>query len=268
MRTEFWHARANELAGTISAHRAAGTEVSVVELSLWDDDSIKELAHAVRLRYVQASNPAASANVAAFTDLVGTPKFDDLYGDIPRRPLFLQMLLSDIAQNGIHKKGRVKLMHDWVADKIARDWQNPEHISPGGSHRPTFGSYEESIDTTVELAWKTMDVAAGLTLVATPDDAGPSLTYDLLPDLTWDSLVENLSWLAHRPDLAAVCTQTLLVPTGSHQSGRPQRLTFAHRAFQEFLAARYAIANFHVHPEALPVPVREWFDRMRADRYP
>ena len=77
------------------------------------------------------------------------------------------------------------------------------------------------------------------------------------------SAVELNPWTD--PEIRAL---TLLVPLGPHTAGRSLRLTFAHRAFQEFFAARHVLSRGCSEDGLIPSSVREWTHRMSAAGYP
>ncbi|MDN3355814.1 hypothetical protein [Actinomadura sp. DC4] len=265
MRTEFWHAKHEELAGALSPHPYAGARMSAVELRPWADPEIRSLIARARSRAGETGEVEAGHNLSELLDLIGREPFAALYEDIPRRPLFLQLLISDVAAEGVRRLDPVTLMDSWVARKLRRDLLNPELISPGGDHRPPLVSAGESLDTALARSWDLMDTAAGQTLPAEPV-AGTEP--DLGSSVRWDSLVAVLPWLETRRDLGAVSTQTLLLPLGPHKAGRAPRLVFAHRAFQEFFAARHVLIEGRPLDGTIPPAVREWTGRMSAIGYP
>ena len=254
-----------ELSGALGSHPSAGRRMSAVRLSPWTDAEIRALIVRARHRADATGGAEARDHLSELLDLIGGESFAELYGDIPRRPLFLQLLISDVAAEGVRRLDAVALMDSWITRKLRRDLLGPERISPGGGHRPPLVADGESVDTALARSWDLMDEAAGHTLPSAPvADTEPELE----PSVRWESLVTALPWLDARRDLAAISTRTLLVPLGPHTAGRSLRLTFAHRAFQEFFAARHVLGRGCSEDGLIPSSVREWTHRMSAAGYP
>lgn len=262
MRTEFWHARSSEIEGALNASRGAGTALPAVELAPWGDEEVLAL---VRLARESATNGEVAGHLDGLRGLLADHEWHGLYGDIPSRPLFLRMLIDVVAADGPRRLGPVELVDAWVEGKLRRDWAAPEAVEPGGGHRPGLGAADETVDTTADLAWLLMDTAAGLTLPSGPP--GPTDSVELDAEVAWDRLVATIPWLTARPDFAATCTQTLLMPLPHAGGGRARRVAFAHRALQDFFAARH-VRRYPREPALLPPGVAVWAELMKDARYP
>lgn len=263
MRSEFWLTRQAELAGALKQVNRPSRPLIASQLQPWDDAQIRLLVQ--RTAEGDVDSPSSS-HLQELSRVIGDETYTILYGDIPRRPLFLHMLIDDVRHNGLQERSAVDLVDSWIRRKLERDWLNPQSADPGGGHRPQMDSQGRSVDTLAEMAWSVMDRAAGLTLAYT--DEGSERV--LAPDLSWSALIKTAPELGATPDLSALCLSTLLIPTAPARAGRPVSLSFAHRAFQEFFAARYVLLHAEDGTDQRPLPpaVADWVGRMRDKRYP
>lgn len=67
----------------------------------------------------------------------------DLYGDLPFHPLFLQFILEDVCASGLRARNRPELIERWIREKIRRDMRHhgipPEHAVDRNERR-TFSA--------------------------------------------------------------------------------------------------------------------------------
>jgi hypothetical protein len=253
-RTEYWYARWEEFQEirTAPVHTGRATHAyrrhRVIELLPWEDAQISQL---VRRFQSSLSDSQESERLDTLVQVIEHGEYEPYYGDVPRRPLFLRFILDSVAQNGVRKVGRARLFDEWVERKVTRDIRHPAAL--GSSRTPIAGS-EESIGTTLELAYDAMERAAAAMFAW---DEG-----QMLPTCTVASILRGAD-----PRLAAVIEPTglflnsLLLPVSPRSSpGVSLSVRFAHRAFQEFFLARFVIR----HPDAipggveLPQAVRKW----------
>ncbi len=58
-----------------------------------------------------------------FADVIQTDRYAEKYGDIPRRPLFLQMLAEDAWSGSDPEKQLFRLYGKYFRAKLRRDWE-------------------------------------------------------------------------------------------------------------------------------------------------
>ncbi|HEV8238013.1 MAG TPA: hypothetical protein VGS57_01440 [Thermoanaerobaculia bacterium] len=254
MRTEFWDRRRGEFEYPMGMEARHGERrhrrVALIELLPWKDADILSLVERIR----SDAAPQQADRLAALLDLIQTEQFDRIYGDIPRRPLFLQQIIDSVSEHGLPGQtvSRVSLMTDWVRDKVRRDVLAPRAI--GGSGRAPVVEADEETETVVETCWTAMTVAAAaMTMV----QEGHLL---LLPDCGVDEIHRHLPYLRREP--LGLLLHSLLQPVAQHGSSRPLRVQFAHRSFQEFFLAQSLISRPNVVrgltiPEAIEAWIRE-----------
>ena len=98
-------------------HRKSSRHVRVLQLSLWGEEQSLELV-------VAASNLGPDRrrrNLQKLADHLKNGSYQKIYGDLPKQPLFLQFIIEDVSESGIHLRNRTDLLRSWFERKIRRD---------------------------------------------------------------------------------------------------------------------------------------------------
>lgn len=165
------------------------------------------------------------------------------YGDIPRRPLFLTMLIEHV---------RATLLLRWAEAKILRDVQ---------SGRIGIVESPEAPDTTTEIAMAAMGLAAA---AMTSIEDGRLL---IMPDCPLEPLLSKDPRIARLTDPAGLFLNSLLLPLPRRSKLQPRRIRFAHRAFQEFSLAANIARNFDAfRSTALPAEIDAWIAAIEEEK--
>src|SRR6185369_4486362 len=123
-RTEFWVKKMADfetsfgLRAKVRGTRQALRSTRLIELTPWSNAEIR--AYAMRYRDALGSE-ASRAYIDEFIGLVDADRYSEFYGDIPRRPLYLNYILDTAAVLGIRTLGRRELLLEWADQKIRRD---------------------------------------------------------------------------------------------------------------------------------------------------
>jgi hypothetical protein len=125
-RSEFWEGKQNDFAnsyGLQSAKKAYlfNRKVRIIRLIDWQPAQIKLLAE----RYKDTQTDKRRSNLEALIRIIDSGEYESIYGDIPKRPLFLRFILDSVAEQGVRRKGRAQLFYDWIELKIRRDVLHP-----------------------------------------------------------------------------------------------------------------------------------------------
>ena len=258
MRSEYWYemrADFEQISGQVASHAEPRLRrIKRIELRDWQSPQIATfLAREIESH----SDPEARERLIALMDSIDRPEFEELYGDIPRRPLFLRFIVDTVADEGLPavRETRVHLFERWVLQKIDRDVYAPSAMVPGTRRKPLLKE-GESLETVRNAAWEAMTYAAA---AMCEESAGRLL---LLPTCTLDRALAASPRLRTLAEPLPLFLHSLLGPAPS-RFANPKRIRFSHRAFQEFFLA-WAI---HHHPDLLPrgeVPqaVRHWVEEI------
>ncbi len=257
MRTELWDQGRDmfEAAFGLPPQRVSprNREVLRVDLLPWDDDRIGLLID----RYREGLDDAEGrVRLATLNDLLSRGELARIFGDIPRRPLFLRLLLDTVAETGLPAggTGRARLLHDWALLKLHRDMAAP--VAAGGEGRLPLAEGASS----VHLAWEAMLQAAAE--MVEPVEG----VYELTADCSLEKVLHSSERLRRIEDPLGLFLNSLLLPSAPSILGAPLKIRFAHRAFQEFFLAWFSL----LHPDKLqesplPDPVREWAAQIQAE---
>ncbi|HEY0160961.1 MAG TPA: hypothetical protein VGF28_26995 [Thermoanaerobaculia bacterium] len=233
-RTEFWNDKQSDLHqpfGSVGAHKGGIRKyVQRAELVDWNPPQMTELARRFKETITDSE---ARRRLDELIAAIDSDRYEEYYGDIPRRPLFLRMILDTVTTNDVHHVRRAQLVEEWALLKIERDVIASQRW--GTSGRPSIAR-ETSTRATVELSFTAMEAAARLMMTA---HEGRAL---LLPDCEAREIAMRVPALSTVPEYAGLVLNSLLVPLVSRSSA-PQRLRFAHLLFQEFFLARYLAAH-------------------------
>jgi len=254
-RTEFWTDKQADLQqpfGKVGEHKGGIRKyVRRAELIDWDPPQMIELARRFRGTVPEGE---ARRRLEKLIDAIESGRYEEFYGDIPRRPLFLRMILETVAARDVHRVRRAQLVEEWARLKIERDVLESQRW--GTSGRPPIAG-ETSTRATVELSFEAMEAAAW---IMTAVYEGKVL---LLPSCDARQIAARVPALSTVPEYDGLVLSSLLVPVETRIAG-PQRLRFAHLLFQEFFLARYLAA----HPDEsredpeLPKETRAFFLEM------
>jgi hypothetical protein len=257
-RSEFWESKQDDFANSYGLrsktkeHKFNRT-VRVIRLKDWDHDQIKALAE----RYRQTLDGQERSNLDELVRIIDSGEYEELYGDIPKRPLFLRFILDSVSEQGVIRKGRATLFYDWIVMKIRRDVLNP--LKFGGQGRVPIVPSAEETQTTIRLAFKAMKLAAyKMTTLS-----GHKL--ELLPSCDVEGVLLSDERLKAILDPTGLFLHSLLIPT--HTTAEKLEIGFAHRTYQEFFLALYIRdheQNF-VNIE-LPKAINDYLEALRAER--
>lgn len=253
MRSEYWSSRSGDLRSTAGLAASHGEprrrRLRKLELLPWRQDEIRVFIQRFR---DGCESAAERRHLADLERLVAEGRFEDIYGDIPRRPLFLRLIAQSAAAVGLPLKriGRARLFRDWALWKIRRDLEVP---------RPHLVFEGEPVEEVQETAWEAMLWAAAS---MTREREGE---LELLPDCSFDRLRQATTRLARMLEVLALSLQSLLVLAHERTGDRKVSVAFAHRAFQEFFLAWFLAESQRERDWRLPESVREWIEDLRRE---
>jgi hypothetical protein len=167
--------------------------------------------------------------VGEFIRLVESGRYEQVYGDIPQRPMFLRFILDSVSVQGVQSVGRAGLLYNWARMKTHRDVALPRRWGREGREPIVAGA--DSADATIQLAVEAMIAAAR----AMTQRHGRRI--ELLPDCALDEVLGAVPALRQVADATGVYLNSLLLPVTGAQSISEPRVRFAHRIYQEFFLA-------------------------------
>jgi len=252
-RSEFWEGKQDDFANSYGMRsptkdRSFNRKVKVIRLRDWKHDQIKALAQ----RYRDTQTGERYSNLDEFIRVIDSGEYEDIYGDIPKRPLFLRFILDSVAEQGVRRKGKAQLFYDWIELKIRRDLLNPKMFCGAGRMAILTGS--EDSGTTIRLAFNAMKLAAfKMTVRSDLTD-----TLELLPSCNIEDVLLSDERLKGILDPTGLFLHSLLIPTRT--TAEKLEIGFAHRTYQEFFLALYIRDNESQFKKiTLPRAVKDYF---------
>lgn len=235
-RSEFWEGKQNDFANSYDVRsqnkdKFFNRRVAILRLTHWERDQIRQLT----VRYRNTLSDERRSHLDELVRVIDSGEYEDIYGDIPKRPLFLRFILESVAEQGVRRKGRARLFYDWVEMKIRRDIMNPTRF--GGSGRLPIIEGADETELTIRLAFKAMKIAAyKMTALSQANRF-----VELVSSCDVEDVLLSDERLKLVLDPTGLFLHSLLIPIHS----QPERLdiAFAHRTYQEFFLALYVRAD-------------------------
>lgn len=258
MRTEFWRTRSESLL-TGYAGRAAPTKrsernrhLTLIELTPWTSPQILQL---VGQAIAQSASSGQRRNLELLRQKIAEDAYADLYGDIPRKPLFLRILIDFVTEHGVSETSLARLFREWIELKLRRDVVAP--LLHGGPGRSGITADAQAPDVVRLIAIQVMKMAAVL-MTRVIDDR-----VDLIPSCDFGLLAQRVPALASQPDMAGLVLNSLLMP--ARRNGMVTAVRFAHRSFQEYFLARAICEDGAFSDASAPEDVGNWIKRLRDE---
>lgn len=235
-RSEFWESKQADFANSyglraVKQDKVSKRKVKIIRLKDWQHAQIRALAQ----RYSEGQTGRERSNLDDLLRVIDSGEYESIYGDIPKRPLFLRFILDSVAEQGVSRKGKARLFYDWIELKIRRDVLNPTRF--GGEGRAPILPNSVETGTTIRLAFKAMKLAAHkMTIRVGHDDM-----VELLPSCDIEEVLLSDERLKTVLDPTGLFLHSLLIPIRS----TPDKMDigFAHRTYQEFFLALYIRDN-------------------------
>jgi hypothetical protein len=198
-------------------------------------------------------------------ELVRSGRYAEIYGDIPKRPLFLGMLAEDAWSGGEPTRELHRLYGKYFREKFLLDRYSA--AAGGISRRPSHMVDHFGIDEALERLILVMQDSAGLMISYVQID-GQS---DKLILIQHDTISEDrLRGVATNRgiefiQLEDVVLHSLLQPGGRNLVTRQRLLRFAHRSFQDWFLARHLVLSAERRSAVLPDSVSRFMTAMQLD---
>ena len=224
----------------------------LVALGDWPDPLIDEFLR----RYEAAQSSPPPAAFERFRQLVQSGGYVSVYGDIPRRPLFLGMLAHDAWRDAEPERELHRLYGKYLRRKLYLDRHSAgaAAVVRAGELANRLGREEEG----ERLILAMQDVASEIAAAGLRDEAAV---------ITEDRLREILRMVsAEVARIEEIALNSLLLPAGRGPVSRQRMFRFAHQSFQDwFVARRLAMMGTPFDAEIHNDAVRGFVARMSAD---
>ena len=211
--------------------------VRIVELRHWTDETVRKHIRSVALGL--AGDEAKRLDELVELSRAGAA--EPLYGALLSHPIFLDLIIDDVAAEGVRRAGKADLARSWLLRKVRRDQRKYTGTPLGG-----------------DLATESRIIFTGLEAVAlrmsdpvtrTPTE---SLGYDELCALLVKRGLRN-------EDVLEFLLKSVLITLGLRSATTDARVMFSHRVFHEFLIASALRRRGESPPTGAPPEIAEFW---------
>lgn len=223
VRREFWDERSGSIEMAIGR---ADRNSQVVVLDEWSEEAIILFLNEKR-------RVTGSTSLNNLVSLVKAGQYQEFYGDIPKRPLFLEMLAQDVIDGQLKKRTVAQLYEKYLVQKMERDVTSP-YSSNKYTGRPLASHHLDLFDLQGRLLGMLEEVAAK-TAVSSAQTGSQLL--EKFPEEWVKAAAKSVDLPAD--SVLPYMIGTVLVPVGKRTRQPPfLEVRFAHRSYQEYFIAR------------------------------
>jgi hypothetical protein len=227
-----------------------GPEFERITLDDWDDALILQFVNI----FAASRGDDAPEGYRALRGLIASGRYAEVYGDIPKRPLFLGMLVEDAWLGKEPSRNLHRLYGTYFRNKFDIDRTSP--AARGMQTRPSEIADRFGNDEAKEMLISVMQEAADQMLeVSGSPGARSALHRDTIAEGALQEFSARLGIAFIR--IEDVAMHSLLQPSGRNQRTRERLLRFAHRSFQDwFVARQFAEQGREIYPGLPPLAFR------------
>lgn len=260
IRDELFENRRSEFFAAPTPHHDIHHDIEQIRLMDWTNALILEFI----IRFSNAQGADEPPEFCDFREQVQDDRYEAVYGDIPKRPLFLGMLATD-AWSGEQPARRLhRLYGKYFRRKLHYDYWST--AAQGTARRPSVILETLGIDEATErLILLMQDVAYRMSETIVSEARLVHIQKDTIPEIElWETIAKRSIPSTQIED---ILLHSLLQPAGRDRKSRERLLKFAHRSFQDWFLARYlATQNAESNERTmLPKAVSTFLNAMRQD---
>lgn len=232
-----------------------------VDLTDWGTPQMVDFLDAFR----DAQDDAPPKSFVRFFDLVQRGDYASKYGDIPKRPLFLQMLADDAWSGSDPEEQLFKLYGTYFRKKLQRDWERadtPSALVRGSQILIAFGR-DEAQERLMQLMQRLALLAGGYDWDVQSEGAPFELNVTQLRITEAELKKCSAEVFDQAPILEQILFNSVIQPAGRDPLTRDRLFKFAHQSFFDWFVAR-AVVQWSL-PITAPSKVIEDFMRSIRD---
>jgi len=178
-------------------------------------------------------NDKEAQSVQKFIETVQTGNYQKYYGDIPKRPLFLNMLTKDIIREELQERNLSEMYENYLTNKfhidLTRAFNENTELKPIDliGKEDTFKVLQKIISILVEVS--------ALMVINNED-------YEaiLLAEIHEDTIEERVKMIKVKEiSITDILLNSVLIPIAKRSSTENFLVKFAHKSYQEYFTARF-----------------------------
>ncbi|TGV01806.1 NACHT domain-containing protein [Flavivirga rizhaonensis] len=223
VRKEFWDDRTGDLSSILKDSSKYGG----ILLKEWSSEGVLKYIE----YFMEVNDLSTESNIIKLKEVIKNDNYERLYGDIPKRPLFLNMIIRDSLNGMIESKNLKTLYKNYLNEKFAFDRKGVfEDYKTGRQLR-----MEKKHDRTeiIQVLQHVLKIAASKMMVIKNNEL---LMNSHILESTLKSIITNLGYSL---SIREILLNTVLISFSRRTIEQELKLYFAHKSFQEYYLAMY-----------------------------
>lgn len=237
MRREFWADRFEDIEYGFDLEKLDNQLEKHIFLSDWQNAQITQYLE----QYLTLAKPTDTEKqrIHQFIKQVQTGAYETYYGDIPKRPLFLSMLTSDIKAGNIEKRSLAEIYERYFVEKFKLDLSRA--FRENTEQKQIRLLEEEGMSKILKKMKSVLVQVAALMIINNEHDEAVLLPHTLESKV--EIYVQSLKLKEF--SITEVLLNSVLVPLEYRRDTEDIKIKFAHKSFQEYFTACYLFDLLH-----------------------
>ena len=224
VRKEFWDDRSGDLESVFRKSHKYNAAIKLVE---WSTQMIIKYIDQYQYKYHSKQNE----NLKKLKKKIEEGKFETLYKDIPKRPLFLNMIVRDSLTGEISNRDLKDLYESYLTEKFTRDREGVFEDNKTGRQLRMEETHDRNeiiyaLNNVLKIAASKMIVVEDNKLLMTPH-------------ILESELKKIISDLMYPLNIREILLNTVLISFSKRTSKKELKIYFAHKSFQEYYLSEY-----------------------------
>ena len=226
VREEFWYDKQGNF------QLALGEDtIRKIFLKEWNDQAIVLFVE----QYLHAFShaPFVKKHLSKFITLIKKGAYQKYYGDIPKRPLFLNMLTQDVIKGNLQKRNLAQLYENYLQVKFRLDLERAFEENTELQSIKLLS--EEDATKVLRKIFAVLTQVSSIMMIN-------SETHEaiLISDTTEEKIEQMVRLLKEKTfSITEILLNSVLIPIHKRETFNDFRVKFAHKSFQEYFTARY-----------------------------
>jgi len=226
MRKEFWDDKQGNFR---SALQEVSMDGEILFLSEWSN---LEIINYVDQYIVKVNlDDTQKRNINDFKELVYNNNYDRYYGDIPKRPLFLDMVIQDISSDQIKQRNLAEIYELYLVKKFDFDRRA---IFGNNQRSPLQLESSEDRDKVLSKIFLVLEKTASLMFYN--NEQNECVFLNSIRETQIESYIDLLKWKEF--SITEILLNSILV-SFSKRNVEGLEVKFSHKSFQEYFIAKY-----------------------------
>lgn len=228
----------------------ARRKARALKLLQWTETQVIQLIDEILNDQEDNLSEESCQRIKKFKNLFTDDSYIAFYGDLPLNPLFLQFILSDVAERDIQKMNRCTLIYQWVRQKIYRDLQKENRSLLSEKFLSDNDQFDliDRILHIMELTSKDMTLRCNDSMFDLEEFTESQKIEDIASNLLHVGEIKIIDLL-----LNSVLASHAILTRDKYRSTK-NRITFSFRILQEYFLACFLVRNgeeFTQYPDSI-----------------